>query len=627
MSQLIIQNLTKTIGEKTLYSGIEFTITQNEKIGLLGKNGTGKSTLLQIIAGEMDADTLDMDHPNAFSISYLPQNPILTPGKTVLEAMFESEIPVMTTNRDYETVRLEVEADPENMKLIERLMDLQLKMDEQNGWEINTAAKHALTKLGITNFDQDVDTLSGGQQKRVALSRALIEPHDLLLLDEPTNHLDVESTIALEELVKSYRGSVLFVTHDRLFLDHVTSSIYEIDQQQLHIYKGNYETYLENKAIRMEQQQSEHSKLQNLYRNELKWVRRGAKARTTKQKARLDRFDTIQDQALTKQSTQEFDMNLAGSRLGKKVIEGIQIGKRFDENVLFEDFSFILQSQDRIGILGENGAGKSTLLHIIAGLEQPSSGEIDRGSTVNVAYFTQQLPEFDEKQRVLHYILENSNAIKMDTGESLSAVQMLERFLFPSQSHGTPIGKLSGGEKKRLFILKLLMSQPNVLILDEPTNDLDLETLAVLENYLDTFTGVVIVVSHDRYFLERVTNQLWILENQMIQTTLDSFNDYIDKKKMMQKTPAVVKPTIAEKQQPENEKKKKMSYIEKKEWETIEQEIESLELQITQQQEEISAAGSNYEKIRLATIQLEDAEAKLEEKMERWAYLEEISSS
>lgn len=625
MSQLIVQQLTKTIGDKTLYDKISFTITEGEKIGLLGRNGCGKSTLLQILAGEMDADVLSMDHPNAYSMVYLSQNPELTAGKSILEVMFESEIPVMEINRKYEQVRHASEANPGDMNLVNELLQLQEKMEQLGGWEMNTAAKYALTKLGITEFDRLTNTLSGGQQKRVALARALIEPHDLLLLDEPTNHLDIESTQALEELVKSYKGSVLFVTHDRLFLNHVTNSIYEIDQQQLFMYKGNYETYLENKAIRQEQAAAEQSKIENLYRNELKWVRRGAKARTTKQKARLDRFDEIAEKALKKSSADSMEMNLAGSRLGKKVMEGNHLSKSFEDRVLFQNFSFILQAKDRIGILGENGAGKSTLMNILAGKEYPTEGSLDIGSTVRVGYFTQQYPEFDPNQRVLHYIVETSNAIQTTTGESLSAVQMLERFLFPTNVHGTPIGKLSGGEKKRLYLLKLLMEQPNVLLLDEPTNDLDLDTLAVLEDYLDSFGGVVIVVSHDRYFLDRVTEKLWVVEKQQITETLDSYQDYIEKQKIREVSVEVT--DIPEVQEPVKEKRKRLSYHEKKEWETIEQEIEQLEEKISLYSREIESAGSDYEKIRLATIELEKAEALLEDKMERWAYLEEIVSS
>lgn len=626
MSQLIIQSLTKTVGEKTLFDSIEFTIYKGEKIGLVGKNGSGKSTLLQILAKRLEADHVVMDHPKDYSISYLEQQPSLPAGKSVLESMFSGDLEVMRLNRAYEEARLAAELDSTNMKLIETLLTIQQQMEEMNGWEVNTAAKQALTKLGIEDFTQDAGTLSGGQQKRVALARALIEPHDLLLLDEPTNHLDVESTVALEELVKSYKGAVLFVTHDRVFLDQISTSILEIDQQQLFRYKGNYEQYLENKAIRYEQQQAEQSKIQNLYRNELKWVRRGAKARTTKQKARLDRFDDIQEKAKQKVSVADLEVNLSSSRLGKKVMEGHQLGKQFGDRLLFSDFSFLLQNKDRIGIVGENGAGKTTLFSILAGLEEPTSGELDRGQTVKIGYFTQELPEFDSNQRVLHYITEESNSIESTTGERFSAVQMLEQFLFPTSTHGTQIRKLSGGEKKRLFLLKLLIQQPNVLLLDEPTNDLDLDTLTVLENYLDTFPGVVLTISHDRYFVDRVTNKLWILENGHVTQTLDSFEEYLEQRKAQVKEEKMEEVTASA--EPEvKEKKKRLSYNEKKEWETIEDEIAKLEQRITELQKQIDQAGSNYETIRVASLELEETEATLEEKMERWAYLEEIVSS
>ncbi|WP_342525626.1 ABC-F family ATP-binding cassette domain-containing protein [Chryseomicrobium sp. FSL W7-1435] len=626
MSQLIINQLTKTVGAKTLFQDIQFTITQGEKIGLVGKNGSGKSTLLQIIAGIADADKLHLDHPNDFSISYLSQAPELDEEKSVLETMFSSDLAVMALNRTYEKLRKAAEQDTSNMSLISELLLVQEQMELQGGWDLNTAAKQALTKLGITEFEKLVGTLSGGQQKRVALARALIEPHDLLLLDEPTNHLDVESTIALEDLVRAYSGAVLFVTHDRVFLDNISTAIYEIDQQTLYSYKGNYEQFLESKAIRYENQQAEQSKLQNLYRNELKWVRRGAKARTTKQKARLDRFDDIQEKAQTKQSNQDLDVNLAASRLGKKVMEGKAISKQYGDHVLFSDFSFLLQNKDRIGIVGENGAGKTTLLSLLAGIELPTAGILDIGQTVRVGYFTQTLPEFDPNQRVLHYITEDSNAIETATGERLSAVQMLERFLFPTSMHGTPISKLSGGEKKRLYLLKLLIQQPNVIILDEPTNDLDLDTLAVLEDYLDSFSGVVVVVSHDRYFIDRVTSKLWILEDKAITISLDSFQDYLDDKRASAKTARQVQ-EIEKNENIEKVKKKRMSYHEKKEWETIEQDIETLETQIADHQSIIDNAGSDYDKIRLASEKLEQFESELEAKMERWAYLEEIAST
>lgn len=626
MSQLIVQSLTKTVGEKTLFDSIEFTIYKGEKIGLVGKNGSGKSTLLQILAKRLEADQVEMDHPKDYSISYLEQQPILPAGKSVLESMFSGDLEVMRLNRAYEEARLAAELDSSNMKLIETLLTIQQQMEEMNGWEVNTAAKQALTKLGLEDFTQDAGTLSGGQQKRVALARALIEPHDLLLLDEPTNHLDVESTVALEELVKSYKGAVLFVTHDRVFLDQISTSILEIDQQQLFRYKGNYEQYLENKAIRYEQQQAEQSKIQNLYRNELKWVRRGAKARTTKQKARLDRFDDIQEKAKQKVSVADLEVSLSTSRLGKKVMEGHQLGKQFGDRRLFDNFSFLLQNKDRIGIVGENGAGKTTLFSILAGLEEPTSGELDRGQTVRIGYFTQELPEFDSNQRVLHYITEESNSIESTTGERFSAVQMLEQFLFPTSTHGTQIRKLSGGEKKRLFLLKLLIQQPNVLLLDEPTNDLDLDTLTVLENYLDTFPGVVLTISHDRYFVDRVTNKLWILENGRVTQTLDSFEEYLEQKKVQVKEEKMEE-VIASPEPEVKEKKKRLSYNEKKEWETIEDEIAKLEERITELQQQIDQAGSNYETIRVASLELEESEATLEEKMERWAYLEEIVSS
>ena len=491
MSHLIVSNCTKTVGDKTLIKNIEFTIVEGERAGLIGINGTGKSTLMAILAGELEADTIELDHPNKYRIAYLPQNPAFEPGVTVLQAIFSGDSPILKLNREYEETLAALSYDPESAPLQTQLFRLQQEMDSNLAWDVNALAKTALTKLGITMYDEQVVNLSGGQQKRVALAKVLIEPADLYLLDEPTNHLDVQSTEWLQEMVSRIKGAVIFITHDRYFLDAVATHIYEIANQTLYKYTGNYGDFLESKAIREEMASATQAKMKNRYRSELKWIRRGAQARSTKQKARIQRFDELSDNLQHHTDDSSLEMGLATTRLGKKVLEGDNISKGYRDKQLIHDFSFLLQQGDRIGIIGPNGVGKSTLLNMLAGDITPDKGVIEVGSTVKIAHFTQHLPEMNTNQRMIEYIRESANDIQDSAGERHSAASMLERFLFPLHTHGTVIGKLSGGERKRLFLLKLLMEQPNVLLLDEPTNDLDIETLSVLEDFIEQFPGVI----------------------------------------------------------------------------------------------------------------------------------------
>ena len=626
MSHLIITNLTKTVGEKTLFENISFTINNQNHAGLIGINGTGKSTFLSIIADQLEADSIERDHPNKYRIAYLEQQPTFEKEETVLQAVFSGDSPILQINRAYEEALKALSENPSSTALQDRLMHLQQQMDDLQAWDVNALAKTALSKLGLTQFEESVLHLSGGQQKRVALAKVLIEPADLLLLDEPTNHLDKESTDWLQEMLQRMEGAIIFVTHDRYFLDAVATHVYELADKTLYTHTGNYADYLEAKALREEMNASSQQKLQNLYRNELKWIRRGAKARSTKQKARKDRFEDLGGKINRDNSNQNLEMELATTRLGKQVLEGDAITKSFGSKKIVEDFHFILQAGDRVGIVGPNGVGKSTLLKMLAGEVNMDGGEIVVGSTVKLMHFSQQLPEMDEQMRMIEYVRESSNLIETGSGEKFSAAQMLERFLFPPNMHGTQIGKLSGGEKKRLVLLKMLMEQPNVLLLDEPTNDLDIQTLSVLEDFMETFPGVIITISHDRFFLDRIAKKLWVLNGDgSVKEWLGIYSDYLDEQKLVPVVTEEVK-VVAQSAKPKKEKKK-LSYKEQREWETIGADIEKVEVLIAELEEKLSKTGSDYTLLQDLTKQLDEANETYEHLIERWSYLEEITSS
>lgn len=625
MSHLIVSNLTKTVGEKTLFENIEFTINEGERAGLVGINGTGKSTLLSILAGTTDADDIKIERPNKYRIAYLPQDTVFVEGETVLQAVFSGDSPIMQLNRKYEEVVHALSLEPESEKLLSEMFRLQQQMDEHDAWDVNSIAKQALTKLGIDMFEAEVTKLSGGQQKRVALSKVLAEPADLYLLDEPTNHLDVESTEWLQEMVSRLKGAVIFITHDRYFLDEVATHIYELADQKLYRHVGNYADYLESRAIREEQQAATQAKLRNRYRTELAWIRRGAKARTTKQKARIQRFEQL-DASIDRSSAKgELDLALQTTRLGKKVLESEGITKRFGERVIVKNFSFLLKQGDRIGIIGANGYGKSTLMNMLAGKIQPDEGEIIVGSTVKIAHFEQTLPIMNENARMIEYIREASNDITDAEGVRYSAAQMLERFLFPLHTHGTPISKLSGGERKRLHLLRLLMEQPNVLLLDEPTNDLDIETLGVLEDFIEQFPGVVITISHDRFFLDRIARTLWVLDGEgNVDENLDMYSEYLAKKQVAQNASPIKQEEKPVERKHAKAEKKRPSYNEKREWETIEERIAKTEAEIKLVEEQIAAASSDFELLQKLTEQLDMLNEQHEQLIERMFYLDEL---
>ncbi|MCM3611000.1 ABC-F family ATP-binding cassette domain-containing protein [Planococcus sp. MERTA32b] len=625
MSHLNITKLTKTVGAKTLFKDVEFSLYPGDRAGLIGVNGTGKSTLMSILAGDMDADSITMDHPKKYEITYLKQDPEFNESLTVLETVFSGESPILQLNRSYEQALSNMMTDSSSTELQDELMKIQEGMERENAWDINALAKTALTKLGIDMFDRPIGELSGGQRKRVALAKALIEPCDLILLDEPTNHLDALSTVWLQETLLRMNSAMLFVTHDRYFLDAVSTHIFEIADQTMYTHKGNYGDYLENKALREEMAAASQQKLENRFRSELKWIRRGAKARSTKQKARIQRFDEIKENVQKENDNTSLELSMQSQRLGKKIIEGQNVGMAFGDKQVFSGFDFLLQGGDRIGIVGPNGAGKSTLMKIIAGEYMPTQGKLEYGSTVKIAHFTQHLPEMNESQRMIEYIQEISNDYEAEKGVRLSATQMLERFLFPSNGHGTQIVKLSGGERKRLYLLKLLMEQPNILLLDEPTNDLDIQTLGVLEDFLEKFPGVVLTISHDRFFLDRIAHKLWTTGTGRIEEYQGLYSEFIKEKQAPvtedNKIPvAALTPDV-----PKTEPKKKMTYKEQQEYSTILEDISALESKIEDREKEMAKAGADYDKLRELTAEVEELTEQYDEKLERWTYLQELA--
>lgn len=623
LKMLSIENVTKSYGEKVLFNDIHFTIGERERVGLIGVNGTGKSSLLKIVAGIDQADSGDIVCAKDYQISYLSQQPELEPELNVLEQVFFGDAPILKLMKEYETALLKLEKDPENSAVQEELMNIQHRMDSADAWDANTAAKTILTKLGITDFSKKTDELSGGQKKRVALAQVLIEAPDLLILDEPTNHLDYETVKWLEEYLGRSGGSLLLVTHDRYFLDRVTNRIFELDAGSLYTYKGNYADFLEAKAVREENEAATLDKKKNLFRHELEWIRRGAKARSTKQKARIQRFEELETQVSSSNMNEKLDISLSGSRLGKQVLELKSATKSFEDRVILDDFNLLIKPKDRLGIIGRNGTGKSTLLNILSGRLPLDSGELITGQTVKIAYYTQENEDLDENKRMIEYLKETAEIVHTSDGKTISAAQMLERFLFPPFTHGTPIRKLSGGEKRRLYLLKLLMDEPNVLLLDEPTNDLDTQTLTVLEDYLEDFPGVVITVSHDRYFLDKAVDTLLVLEGAgEISLFYGNYTDYLEKQTQKEAPVAVVKKDKVEIE--DKTKKKKMSYMEKREWEGIEDKIAATEARLEEIQVEMVGIGSDFEKGQNLMKEETELNDKLEQLIERWSYLSEL---
>lgn len=628
MKMLTVENVTKTYGEKQLFNNISITIGEKERVGLIGINGTGKSSLLKIIAGLDQPDAGKIITGKDYSIAFLDQQPDLDSDKSVLEQVFHGDAPILRLMREYEKTLLLLNTAPNDTKIQEDLFQLQKQMDALNAWDASTNAKSILMKLGIEDFTKKIGELSGGQKKRVALAQVLIAEPDLLILDEPTNHLDFDSVKWLEDYLSRYSGSILLVTHDRYFLDRVANRMFELDGGNLYSYKGNYAAFLEAKAIREENEAATFEKRQNLFRRELEWMRRGAKARTTKQKARIQRFDELEDKLSGgKPAGEKVDISLNGSRLGKQVFELKDASKSYGAKTILNHFDLLVKPGDRLGIIGRNGTGKSTLLNVLAKKLPLDEGDFIMGQTVKIAYYTQENEDMDENKRMIEYIKETAEVIETSDGKTLSAALMLERFLFPPFSHGTPIRKLSGGEKRRLYLLKLLMTAPNVLLLDEPTNDLDTQTLTVLEDYLEEFPGVVITVSHDRYFLDKVVDQLLVLRGEgRIDSFYGNYSEYLEKDSAVETKKAVAS-SAAPAKAPEKEKKKRMTFKEKKEWEEIDSLIEKTESRLEEIAEEMGSTGSDFTKAQKLMKLEAELNEKLEYLIERWEYLAELAES
>ena len=635
MNLMTLENISKSYSEKILLKDISLGINEGEKIGIIGVNGTGKSTLLKIIAGVEVPDDGTIIKANRVRVEYLPQNPDYNEDFTVLQQVFKGTSSEMKLLLEYEETLTAISNNYDD-NLNNKLISLQEKIDALNLWDLESEAKAVLTKLGITNFNQKVKELSGGQRKRVSLASALITPCELLILDEPTNHLDNDTIDYLEEYLNSRRGSLIMITHDRYFLDRVSNRIIELDKGRLFSYDGNYSTFLEKKMERLALEASMEEKRQNLIRKELAWVKRGAKARTTKQKARLQRFDELVNKD-TYTPDEKMDISVGSTRLGKKIIEIHHISKKFDNKVLIDDLDYTIARTDRIGIIGKNGMGKSTLIKILNGEILPDSGHIEIGETVKIGCFSQDDSHMHPDMRAIDYVKEASDYIETADGTKISASQMCEKFLFNSTMQYSFIGNLSGGERRRLHLLRTLMLAPNVLLLDEPTNDLDIATLNILEDYLDEFNGIVITVSHDRYFLDRICNKIFAYEGVgKIHIFTGNYSDYSiyreiqgiefkeDVKESYENTPF-------KKEKPKPSKRLKFTYNEQREFETIDSDIEKLEQKIENLESDSIKFATDFVKLQEILNEKANAEAELEHKYERWEYLnnlaEEIENS
>ncbi|HAP8028100.1 TPA: ABC-F family ATP-binding cassette domain-containing protein, partial [Enterococcus faecium] len=593
------------------------------RIGLIGTNGTGKTSLLNIIAGidSSDGDRQTVFYPTDYRIGYLSQAAEFSDELTVLQAVFQGNSPLIQTVRAYEEALIELGENGEDPDVQKRYAKAEEQMNKEDAWTTDTNAKIILQKLGISELDKKISTLSGGQKKRVSLAQVLIDEPDLLLLDEPTNHLDYEAIEWLENYLKQYRGALLMVTHDRYFLDRVANRIFELSFGKLYEYKGNYEAYVLEKAERDRVEVEQEEKRKRLYKQELAWMRAGVQARGTKQQARINRFEDLKENLYQVNQEDDLELNLATQRLGKKVLEIKDGSYRINDQTLLEHLDLLIQSRERLGITGKNGAGKSTLLNILAGRIPLDSGTMSIGETVHLAYYTQENEEMAPDKRMIAYLQEAAEEAKTADGSQIGVAELLERFLFPRFMHGTLIGKLSGGEKRRLFLLKLLIQQPNVLLLDEPTNDLDIATLTILEDYFRSFPGAVITVSHDRYFLDKVADKLLVFQgNGKQELYYGNMSSYLLKQKETQQPAEKAKPKIQSKEPAE---KKKLSYMEQKEWETIEDEIAELEEKISLLQEEMNHQGDNFTRLQELQNDVSETEAQLEEKMARWEYLSE----
>ena len=621
MSDFIVEKLTKSVGDKTVFKEISFIIHDLDRIGIIGVNGTGKTTLLDVVSERIgfDGDVSPFTKANGYKIAYLTQEPEFDDGKTVLDTVLSSDLREMALIREYETLVADYFED--NQSRLEKVM---AEMDSLDAWSIESEVKTVLSKLGLSDLSQKVGDLSGGLRRRVQLAQVLLNDADLLLLDEPTNHLDIDTIAWLTNFLKSSKKTVLFITHDRYFLDSVATRIFELDQANLIEYQGNYQDYVRLKAEQDERDAAALHKKKQLYKQELAWMRTQPQARATKQQARINRFKELKGEIHQTFNNDDFEINFETSRIGKKVVNFEHVDFAYEDGKpILSDFNLIMQNRDRIGIVGDNGVGKSTLLNLINGDLVPTAGVLDIGETVRIGYFSQQIKDMDESKRVINYLQEVADEVKTTVGTT-SITELLEQFLFSRSTHGTQIAKLSGGEKKRLYLLKILIEKPNVLLLDEPTNDLDIATLTVLENFLNGFGGPVVTVSHDRYFLDKVANKILAFEEGGVREFFGNYTDYLDEKAFLQEQSALLekeKEQARVKVEKVKEDKRRMSYFEKQEWATIEDEITDLEAKI----EEIEAAmlenASDYGQLVSLQRDLDTTNETLLEKYERYEYL------
>ena len=620
MSDFIVEHLTKSVGDKTVFSDLSFIIHQGDRIGIIGVNGTGKTTLLDVLSGRIgfDGDVSPFRTKNTYKISYLTQEPVFDESKTVLDTVLSSDLREMQLIREYELLMSNY--DEASQSKLETIMT---EMDALNAWEIESQVKTVLSKLGLTELNMTVSELSGGLRRRVQLAQVLLGHADLLLLDEPTNHLDIDTIEWLTTFLKNTKKSVLFITHDRYFLDNVATRIFELDRANLTEYQGNYQDYVRLKAEQDERDAALRHKKEQLYKQELAWMRRQPQARATKQQARINRFHDLKGDLAQSIDDSELELNFETSRIGKKVIKFDHVSFSYPDKPILSDFNLLIQNKDRIGIVGENGKGKSTLLNLIAGELQADSGKVDIGETIRIGYFSQTIKGLDESKRVINFLQEVADEAKTSSG-MVSIAELLEQFLFPRNMHGTLIENLSGGEKKRLYLLKILLQRPNVLLLDEPTNDLDIATLTVLEHFLQGFSGPVIIVSHDRYFLDKVANKILAFEDSGIETFFGNYTDYLDEKAFLASSSAISLEMPKEKTEKVKASKKRMSYFEKQEWASIEDEITSLEDRIQVIESEMLTCGSDFTKLSDLQKELEEKNNSLLEKYERYEYLSEL---
>ena len=627
MKTLSVNKLQQSVGARTLYHDVSFKINTADRIGLIGLNGVGKTTLLNSLIDQQLLRQKVIEHPHDYQISYLRQTPQFDKSLTVIEAILQGEEPLYVTVRRYEQVLNQYSRQPEDAQVAKRFFQAQEDMDRIDGWEFQASVETILTKLGIKDFNQTIGQLSGGQQRRVALAQVLVSTADLLILDEPTNHLDEDAISWLETFLKNYRGAVIFVTHDRYFLNTVANRILEINRQQVTEYSGNYEAYVAQKAKNEAAWAATRQHQRNLYRHELKWMRAGVQARGTKQNARVARFQKLSQQIRNSNldSDQKLTIDLKQQRLGKDVFELQDAALSFGQQILLQKLNLRINSGEHLGIIGANGAGKTTFLNILAQKQQLSSGKLAVGQTVRLGYYTQHVENMAADKRVISYLEAIGQNVENAEGESLSASQLLERFLFTPQQQGSFIRDLSGGEKRRLYLLAILIQRPNVLLLDEPTNNLDIETMTILEDYLLDFAGTVVAVSHDRYFLDKITDDLLVFEGQgQVERYWGTYSEFLQQKSRSQKaTGKTTRPKKSVKQQHHSTPSSKLTYTEKLELTKLEPQIDALEQQKKALEQTMSQTTNNYEQLLQQQQELDQLKKQIDQKVERWTQLAE----